>query len=228
MKNKAFTLIELLVVIVIIGILATISTATFGSSIKKSRDAQRLQTVSDINKILGQELFLLVETSGASSVDSFTYGNSGTGDKIKELLEENGVKIKPSNDTCYWFGYVLDYNTNKIEYAAITWGEASSTADPNQAGLIVEGTPIAKANLLLAETGTATNVDATFDLRKETLECKNPSDTNRLAFQLAGQAGIAGETSFGSVVSGQSPVFFNADGEVCLDYIPFNGGQSCI
>lgn len=39
-KNSAFTLIELLVVIVIIGVLATVSTATFQGSIEKAREAK--------------------------------------------------------------------------------------------------------------------------------------------------------------------------------------------
>lgn len=52
MKNKAFTLIELLVVIVIIGILATISTATFSGYFAKARDVERGIFVSTGKKIL--------------------------------------------------------------------------------------------------------------------------------------------------------------------------------
>lgn len=40
MKHKAFTLIELLVVIVIVGILATVSTATFNGALEKARIAK--------------------------------------------------------------------------------------------------------------------------------------------------------------------------------------------
>ena len=50
MKQKAFTLIELLVVIVIIGILATISTATFSNYIERSRDVKQLSLANDLNR----------------------------------------------------------------------------------------------------------------------------------------------------------------------------------
>lgn len=52
MKQKAFTLIELLVVIVIIGILATISTATFRDNINKARDTQRVSDITNVHKAL--------------------------------------------------------------------------------------------------------------------------------------------------------------------------------
>lgn len=50
MKNTAFTLIELLVVIVIIGILATVSTATFSGSREKADEAKILAEKSDACK----------------------------------------------------------------------------------------------------------------------------------------------------------------------------------
>ena len=53
MKNqqKGFTLIELLVVIVIIGILATISTATFSGYFRKARDTERQTFVRNAQQI---------------------------------------------------------------------------------------------------------------------------------------------------------------------------------
>ena len=51
-NKKGFTLIELLVVIVIIGILATISVATFGGYFKKARDSERQSAVQNIATIM--------------------------------------------------------------------------------------------------------------------------------------------------------------------------------
>ena len=54
MDKKGFTLIELLAIIVILGILASISTAVVGNYIKKSKqDATRVTAQNMINAVLG-------------------------------------------------------------------------------------------------------------------------------------------------------------------------------
>ena len=50
MKNKAFTLIELLVTIVIIGILATVSVASFHGYFTKAKNAKTLDKIPKIKK----------------------------------------------------------------------------------------------------------------------------------------------------------------------------------
>lgn len=52
MKQKAFTLIELLVVIVIIGILATITTATFSNSKEKAVNVKIMATIYEYKRLL--------------------------------------------------------------------------------------------------------------------------------------------------------------------------------
>lgn len=52
MKQTAFTLIELLVVIVIIGILATISTATFQNYLAKANDVARQAAIEQMADII--------------------------------------------------------------------------------------------------------------------------------------------------------------------------------
>jgi prepilin-type N-terminal cleavage/methylation domain-containing protein len=49
-KQKAFTLVELIIVISILAVLATISFMSFSSYVSKSRDAQRLSTLTNLEK----------------------------------------------------------------------------------------------------------------------------------------------------------------------------------
>jgi type II secretion system protein G len=52
MNRKAFTLIELLVVIIILGILASLITGNFFTSLKKGRDAKRKSDLEQIQRSL--------------------------------------------------------------------------------------------------------------------------------------------------------------------------------
>ena len=93
-NKKGFTLIELLVVIVIIGILATISVATFGGYFKKARDAERQTMVSNISTIM--------KLAGAST-DTANY--EYTAPEFKTLLEDQGLslpKAKGDYDYVIW------------------------------------------------------------------------------------------------------------------------------
>lgn len=51
-KNKGFTLIELLIVVAIIGMLSAIVLGNLNASKEKSRDAQRIQTIRQIQTAL--------------------------------------------------------------------------------------------------------------------------------------------------------------------------------
>lgn len=62
-KSLGFTLIELLVVIAIIGVLSGVILQSLNSARTKSRDAQRLQTVDQI-----QKAFELAATGGTNSL----------------------------------------------------------------------------------------------------------------------------------------------------------------
>ena len=82
MKNKAFTLIELLVVIVIIGVLSTISTATFSGYFAKARDIERQTFVQSASRIII-----------ASQLAEDTKDYNLTESEIVSLLEENGLAV---------------------------------------------------------------------------------------------------------------------------------------
>lgn len=107
MKNKAFTLIELLVVIVIIGILATISTATFSGGVDKANDAKRLSLMKNIYDEAQRNLFW--PNHGALSTELIlgTFGGSGhialqtNMQKIVASLSEGTI---PGDDTCIFVG----------------------------------------------------------------------------------------------------------------------------
>lgn len=158
MKRRGFTLIELLVVIVIIGILATVSTATFSGAIGKARDAERITTVKQVGDIMKGE--------GLSIPGEHRYFWGGAG--FRALLEKNGYTMPAAKkDICYFIVASSndgDPNTNgpiltgggwtsggdNNEFVVLTWGESSSTTNPGSPGVIVTGTPnyveIVKAN----------------------------------------------------------------------------------
>ncbi len=101
-NKKGFTLIELLVVIVIIGILATISVATFGGYFKKARDAERQSAVQNIATIM-KVLNATEETVDYSVTDR---------DALDAKLQKQGYSTPDGkNNICYYYSY----NTDKLE-----------------------------------------------------------------------------------------------------------------
>lgn len=106
MKNKAFTLIELLVVIVIIGILATISTATFGSTTAKAKDKQRQSFVRN-----GQQIILASQTNGG--VADYRLGaNTITGivDNFNAELGKQGYDLPIAQNNIGYYYFLLSPN----------------------------------------------------------------------------------------------------------------------
>ena len=135
MKNKAFTLIELLVVIVIIGLLATISAATFGKYFGKARDAVRTASVSQLTQIMK------VDGADKISNDRYIYDLAG----FQELVDDNDYRIpKADNDICYFIGMgdgasvVGDDN----QFVIMVLGEETSTESQSEFGAILNGTSI--------------------------------------------------------------------------------------
>ncbi len=145
-KNFGFTLIELLVVIVIMGILATISTATFSSYFAKARDAKRLSSV--------QSMKMLIQMAGSDDWTAHRYlfqegenevtlgVNKKSLKTLTSLFDENDyTPPKGENSICYLIGmgsgfdeYVGDDN----QFFVATWKESTNE-------IIVDGTKGAKA-----------------------------------------------------------------------------------
>ena len=152
MKKQAFTLIELLVVIVIIGILATVSTATFSNTIGKARDVERTAAVKQVSQIIEGE------SLGVSGEQRYFFGGAG----LRSVLEKHGYNMPAAkNDICYYIFAALndgfasslsDVISNQgasalrtggenNEFLMVTWGEASSTVNSSNAGPIFQGSP---------------------------------------------------------------------------------------
>jgi prepilin-type N-terminal cleavage/methylation domain-containing protein len=163
-KKTGFTLIELLVVIVIIGILSTISTATFKSYFGKARDAERQAAV--------QNIALMIKVDGADTWDNGKYiytkadGNASDPEDLLGLFKENDFRIpKGTNNICYVMvmaekdEHIGDYN----EFYVSTWGESTSTRANGTSGPLVDGTesPVADINkFAIGAPGTADALDS--------------------------------------------------------------------
>jgi len=140
-KKTGFTLIELLVVIVIIGILSTISTATFKSYFGKARDAERQAAVQNI------ALMIKVEGATDSNDTKFIYDANDTSDtppNLNDIFKENDFRIpKGSNNICYVLGVANGTNDQLGEdndFFVATWGESTSTKITGAKGVLVDGT----------------------------------------------------------------------------------------
>jgi len=113
-KQKGFTLIELLVVIVIIGILATISVATFSGYFAKARDAERQSTVRNAATVLKTaravesiQTFDFDATGGLDSSAADIDGGVATIAGVGNVLNAEGGFIIPDASTAnYEYIYV--------------------------------------------------------------------------------------------------------------------------
>jgi prepilin-type N-terminal cleavage/methylation domain-containing protein len=160
-KNSGFTLIELLVVIVIIGILATISTATFSSYFGKARDAARTTSVSSMT--------LMIKVDGADVWDNTKY--IYTDMSLEALFDSNDFRAqKGVNNICYFIG--MAQSTASVgddnEFVIATWGEEVSTDDRATAGVIMDGTTNAMDSIRGADP----------DLTEGDFSCTNPNFAN--------------------------------------------------
>jgi len=113
-KQKGFTLLELLVVIAIIGLLASVVLVSFPSAMKKVRDAQRLQDVSQI--ITALEVYKANNgsyppISSDSCCDGWDQGPCDTNPFIEALVTSDSATIVPvdpaggSGTGCYGYNY---------------------------------------------------------------------------------------------------------------------------
>ncbi len=192
MKQKGFTLIELLVVIVIIGILATISVATFSGYFAKARDSERQAAVRNMATLL----------KTARAVDSIiSYEPTGVGTPVGPLStfrtdpnvstatttftallnDEGGYSVPSATTTAYEYAYV-GIETDFAVYICSEEGRGDSGG--TSGNIFVDGTTDAVAAVTALEaticpnTGTAiamtTGVDIDGDSTDDTVLDLNP------------------------------------------------------
>ncbi|MBT3349102.1 type II secretion system protein [bacterium] len=133
-KNFGFTLIELLVVIVIIGILATISTATFRGYFGDARDAIRQSAVDNI------ALMIKVD-SADEELTPYDFADAD----LQAMIAANDYEMPSlTRNTDVYFGYLT---SDATEFYVVMCNDASD-------GGFVSGTPDAVA---LVETMISTS-----------------------------------------------------------------------
>ena len=154
-KLSGFTMVELLVVIVIMGILATISTGAFSTYFAKARNAKRLSAVKSIKT--------MIQTDSASDwgKNKYFYTKSGdtttVGDEkgsLDTLISRDGSFAIPEaeNGICYIMGFGERAADTSVapnvaagnvkvgsdnQFYVATWGEDEGSGEGK---IIVDGT----------------------------------------------------------------------------------------
>ena len=164
MQRKGFTLIELLVVIVIIGILATISVATFSGYFKKARDSERQAAVRNIATLLKTaratdaiiSYAQVTDNSDGTSTLETSLGATSVPVTIDALLLAEGEYQVP---TATKAGFTYHYYSNDADnFAVFTCSEDANALiiDGTQgAKTVVEGTNGATCSATGVTIGTA-------------------------------------------------------------------------
>jgi len=135
-KQKGFTLIELLVVIVIIGILATISVATFSGYFAKARDAERQAAVRNAATVLKTaravetiQSFDYDRTEGLDGSTADIDGGVTTIAGVENVLSAEGGFIVPEPSTTdYEYVYVEPTTNPGNSFAIFICSEENAAA----------------------------------------------------------------------------------------------------
>ncbi len=104
-KTKGFTLIELLVTIVIIGVLVTISVATFSSYQKKSRDAKREMELTQMAKAIAIDY--TINEKGCGKGNAYAARPC-----VMKIIKDAGITLPPAEKDCYVYGFDMGNPTD--------------------------------------------------------------------------------------------------------------------
>lgn len=174
MKNKkfGFTLIELLVVIVIIGILATLSTATFSGYFKKARDMERQTFVRNVQQII------MADNLTEDSPDYST--KYDTTAKVESLLQDQGYDLLEEKNSIEAFLLTTTEEVYKNQFLVIACREEnegflSAEAATDGSDFFFAGT--AGFNLGPAPYVTGTDVGFAMDSNYAAIMCAANTET---------------------------------------------------
>ncbi len=116
---KAFTIVELLIVIVIIGVLAAITTLTYTGIQKRSQDARKISALTQLTKQMAAFAVTqdeLPKPSGAPHYwNDYVIYNTLASDQTKITDFQNQTGIKIPLGTAYSF-----YKSSTFEFATLT------------------------------------------------------------------------------------------------------------
>lgn len=139
LKQKGFTLIELLVVIVIIGILATISVATFSGYFSKARDSERQAAIHNSATILKTARAVNTFTSFVALTTDLV---ADAGSVLEVLSSEGGYSMPAANPGIYYY-----YSSDADNFVIFTCAESASATGANARNQFRDGTQADVATL---------------------------------------------------------------------------------
>lgn len=108
--QPGFTIVELLIVIVIIGILAAITTVAYNGIQQRARDSKRLQDVASIQKVLAIYKASTGSYPYASATQTALGGWEASTDTAGTFMEylspyASQLPLDPTNDSTYAYKY---------------------------------------------------------------------------------------------------------------------------